>query len=563
MDENQVDENQAPGADPDQPGAGVPSSGEPEAPPREPRSPHSSPRPPAREALLPGPPPLLSWLTVGLLLLCLGVGMVSLVRGPHLPEPEKQEEEYDLFGPTDLLAGLRPEGVAVLRIDGGIMFEEPTSFGSPKGADQTVRILKKIVKASSVKAVVLRVNSPGGTVAASQEIAAAVREVRKAGKKVVVSMADMAASGGYYISAPADYIFANPGTITGSIGVITQLPRYKGLAEKVGYDVVNVTSGRFKDMGNPFRDLREDERKLFERTIMGAYLQFVEEVATGRARPLLARLEALQEEDAWKQRLERIRAGEDDSPWVSAAPSARSTESAGPGGPRTVADEGAAAAAAEGSEGEESVAGSEEAGDPSATTAPGADTSEGEAPEASGTLGATETPGAAETPGATEVPEVPGAAETPESTDAPEAAETPEGAGDASGEAQVVAEAPESEEDPEEELDIARVRQRVAELADGRIYTGSEALRVGLVDELGGLRDAIRKAGELAGLGPDPVLLKPHSSADLGKVFQMMGKAPGSALEGLRGEIQTFLGIPRAPVLPGHLPVAYLYSPGH
>jgi signal peptide peptidase SppA len=411
------------------------------------------------------------------LALCLGTGLTSLVTGPHRPEKDPIEEEYELFGPTDLLAGLRPEGVALLRVDGGISFKEPSSFGSDQGADRIISHLKKIAKSSAVKAVVLRVNSPGGTVAASQEIADAVRGVRRAGKKVVVSMADMAASGGYYISAPSDYIFANAGTITGSIGVITQLPRYKGIAEKVGYGVVSITSGKFKDMGNPFRDLRKDERDLFERTIMGAYLQFLEEVASGRAAPLLAHLDAQQEFDGWREQLEMIRAGEDHS---------RSPLSQAP---------------------------------LTLTSAP--------AHSLASTLATTSTSATALTT-ATKVDDMP----------APR---------------KVV---------PLPELDMGKVRQRVAELADGRIYTGSEALRIGLVDEIGGLREAIRKAGELAGLGPNPVILKPRSGADLGSFLKLMGRSPGTALESLRSQIQGFLGIPPAVTLPRHLPVAYLYTPG-
>ena len=95
------------------------------------------------------------------------------------------------------------------------------------GADGTVRLLRALRYRNNVKAVVLRINSPGGTVAASQEIYDEVKALKEAGKKVVVSMGDVAASGGYYISAPANYIFASPGTLTGSIGVIMSLMDYE------------------------------------------------------------------------------------------------------------------------------------------------------------------------------------------------------------------------------------------------------------------------------------------------------------------------------------------------
>lgn len=444
---------------------------------------HDSAAAPEPVAAPPPPPPSapprsrVPALCALLLLGCLLTGLVSLATGPHRPSKLEDKDEYEIFGPAEMLAaGLRPEGVAVLRVDGVIQFKEPGSFGGDTGADRTVRHLRKITKANAVKAVVIRVNSPGGTVAASQEIAAAVREVRAAGKKVVISMADVAASGGYYISAPADYVFANLGTITGSIGVITQLPRYKGIAEKVGYDVVNITSGKFKDMGNPFRDLGEDEAKLFERTIMGAYLQFVEEVAQGRARPLLAKVEEIKDSEAWRESLRRFRSGEDDRPLLASAAASKVTSTA-------------------------VAAGGPDAG---------------------------------------------------ESDDEGGDDEAADGATAGSGEAAVQRPA----------VDMGEVRRKVAEIADGRIYTGAEAHRLGLVDEIGGLQDAIRKAGELSGLGPDPVILKPKAETDLGILSGLMGKSSAALPHGLARLLGSLLGESQPAVLSPHLPVAYLFMPG-
>lgn len=132
-----------------------------------------------------------------------------------------------------------------------------------------------------VKAVVLRVESPGGGVGASQEV---YREVQRtaAEKPVVASFGGVAASGGYYASAAASYIFANPGTLTGSIGVVAHLPNFQGLFDKVGYRTVTIKSGQFKDVGNPGREMNEVEKALLQETIEGMHAQFVKDVAAGR-----------------------------------------------------------------------------------------------------------------------------------------------------------------------------------------------------------------------------------------------------------------------------------------
>ncbi len=129
----------------------------------------------------------------------------------------------------------------------------------------------------SVKGVVLRIDSPGGSIAASQEIAAMIREFEK---PVVVSMADMAASGGYYIAAPAQGIVALPGTMTGSIGVISTLINTGGLYEMLGIEVEVFSLGEHKDMFG--RTLTDEERRIMEEITAEAYDQFVREVATGR-----------------------------------------------------------------------------------------------------------------------------------------------------------------------------------------------------------------------------------------------------------------------------------------
>ncbi|MGE5698614.1 MAG: signal peptide peptidase SppA [Deltaproteobacteria bacterium] len=162
------------------------------------------------------------------------------------------------------------EKVAVLPVTGLI-----------SDSESTIEQLKKFAKDDSVKAIVLRINSPGGGVGPSQEI---YEEVRKlSGKKVVVaSMGALAASGGYYIACAAQKIYANPGTITGSIGVIMQFVNVKDLIEKIGLKGMVVKSGAFKDIGSPVRDMRPEERELLQSVIDNVHSQFVGAVAESR-----------------------------------------------------------------------------------------------------------------------------------------------------------------------------------------------------------------------------------------------------------------------------------------
>jgi protease IV len=148
-------------------------------------------------------------------------------------------------------------------------------------AKTVVEEIKGYAKDASVKAIVLRVDSPGGGVVASQEIHEQVKRAAEK-KKVVVSMGSVAASGGYYISAPADLIMANPGTITGSIGVIMVVPNLKGLLDKVGIKTDVVKSGRLKDLASVFRGIGTEERKVIQSVMSDVHEQFIRAVAAGR-----------------------------------------------------------------------------------------------------------------------------------------------------------------------------------------------------------------------------------------------------------------------------------------
>jgi len=165
------------------------------------------------------------------------------------------------------------EGVGIVRIEGPIL-----------DSYQTIEELSAFAADPLVKAIVVRIDSPGGGVAASQEIYNAVKRVRKEqNKTVVASMGTVAASGGYYIAVAADRILANPGTLTGSIGVIMQMANFHELLEKIGVKSVVVKSGKFKDLGSPFRPMSEEDRQVLESVMKDTLNQFIEAVADGRS----------------------------------------------------------------------------------------------------------------------------------------------------------------------------------------------------------------------------------------------------------------------------------------
>jgi protease-4 len=145
-----------------------------------------------------------------------------------------------------------------------------------------IRELREHADNTSIKAIVLRVNSPGGVVAPTQEIFAAIQRARKAGKPVVATLGAVAASGGYYVATAADRIYANPGTLTGSIGVVMQMANIEGLLKKVGVEYVVVKAGSYKDVGNFARTMSPEERKMLQALLDDVYSQFVDAVSEGR-----------------------------------------------------------------------------------------------------------------------------------------------------------------------------------------------------------------------------------------------------------------------------------------
>ena len=162
------------------------------------------------------------------------------------------------------------EKIAVVRVTGMIL-----------DSTEVIDELKEYGSDSSVKAIILRVDSPGGGVAPSQEIYDEVIKIKEK-KKVIVSMGSVAASGGYYISAPADRIVANAGTLTGSIGVIMEIPNIEGLMQKIGVRAEVVKSGKHKDIASVFKKMSPEEKDILQNVLDDVHEQFIEAVSKSR-----------------------------------------------------------------------------------------------------------------------------------------------------------------------------------------------------------------------------------------------------------------------------------------
>ena len=172
---------------------------------------------------------------------------------------------------TDLFA--KKQGVGIVELKGLIVSSE-----------QTLQHLTEFRNNPNVKSIVLRIESPGGAVGAAQEIYQEVMRTNDV-KPVIASMGSMGASGGYYAALGAENIIANPGTMTGSIGVIVKFPNLEGLFEKIGYKSEVIKSGPLKDVGASDRPLSEEERKLMQDLIDNVYGQFVRDIAAARDMP--------------------------------------------------------------------------------------------------------------------------------------------------------------------------------------------------------------------------------------------------------------------------------------
>jgi protease-4 len=211
-------------------------------------------------------------LAVGAVVVVLAVGATDGTTAPAV-----YEEEY--------VSGEGPQKIVVVPVEGTIASAESSVGGvqptaTPEGLSAALR---QVTDDTSVVAVVLEINSPGGGVTASDEMHQSILDFkRNTDRPVVVSMGDTAASGGYYISTAADRIVANETTLTGSLGVIFQLTNFSEAADKYGISQVVIKSGKFKDIGNTFREMKPEEREVFQSLVDESYDEFVSVISEGR-----------------------------------------------------------------------------------------------------------------------------------------------------------------------------------------------------------------------------------------------------------------------------------------
>ena len=219
------------------------------------------------------------------------VAVLAIILAFLPGRPAAEESAPALPDLSKVTAGMASSGpgVALLDVVGPITTTaSATVLGVTSGAssDRLVPLLEQAEKDADVRAVVIHLDTPGGSAVASDLIGQAIARVRAAGKPVYAVMGDMAASGGYWIAASTERIYANPSTFTGSIGVIMQFTGMYGLFDKIGLSVETVKSDQFKDIGSPYRPMTEEERALMQEQIDKVFSTFVEHVANGRHLPV-------------------------------------------------------------------------------------------------------------------------------------------------------------------------------------------------------------------------------------------------------------------------------------
>src|SRR5574344_91741 len=218
------------------------------------------------------------WIAVGLALIILLVSNLNNVGNETKEEIGKSyinKLSKEALMDTEVLRGTNnKEKIRVVNLNGVIQSDSNSEF--------VIDQLRSCGEDPTIKGVILAVNSPGGSVYVSEQIAKEIKNLKEKGIKVYSVMEEMAASGGYYVSAPTDRIYASNETLTGSIGVIMQMYSLEGLFDKYGIKEQNITSGKMKDAGSPGSDLTDEERKYFEGLINSAYKRFVKLVSEGR-----------------------------------------------------------------------------------------------------------------------------------------------------------------------------------------------------------------------------------------------------------------------------------------
>ena len=201
--------------------------------------------------------------------------------------PDKTIHNGEEQGAANALAGALSKsskpGIAWIKVRGVIAQDNNSGpFSRQSGAGAIAKKIRDAAEAKNVKAIVLDINSPGGTVASVQNIYDELLKAKEKGKKIVALFRDVAASGGFYIAMAADKIVAEPGTITGSVGVIMQTSNVEGLFEKIGVKMIPITSGKYKDMGSSFRPMTDAEKAILQDMVNDTYTQFFAAVKAGR-----------------------------------------------------------------------------------------------------------------------------------------------------------------------------------------------------------------------------------------------------------------------------------------
>jgi protease-4 len=251
-------------------------------------------------------------LALALIIVCIVGAIIGLIGNlkdeakseKALTKTEKDSKFIKMLTSYDKIAVITLAGViADIDTDSDIFF-------STSPAAKARKYINKATKDDTVKAVILRVNSPGGTVGASQEIYSAILRCRKK-KPVVISMGDIAASGGYYVAAAGDYIIANPGTLTGSIGVILNAINFTDLMDKIGVKSNVVKSGKFKDIASAYRPMSEAERELLQSLINDTYNQFVDDIIEARVDMLKEKADKSKSKEKIKLTVEVLKANAD------------------------------------------------------------------------------------------------------------------------------------------------------------------------------------------------------------------------------------------------------------
>ena len=206
------------------------------------------------------------------IILIFGIVFLSIMILTFMPSKQKIEKQV-----TD-------EKIAVIYVDGVITGNRTASnlLSEDGGTDQLIKQLHRAAEDSSIKAIVLRINSPGGSSTATEEVGVEIKKIRSQGKLVITSMGDMAASGGYWLAACTDMIYANPSTLTGSIGVYMPYSNWEELYKKIGIHQEKIKSGAHKDILANDRPMTEEERVILQTLVNEIYENFVNVVAEGR-----------------------------------------------------------------------------------------------------------------------------------------------------------------------------------------------------------------------------------------------------------------------------------------